>query len=189
MQQTQAVETKPARRKAAPKKAAPPTDQTVVEGERNKKLAAIKKRLAELHAKHGNITPEMVVTDARDPRSPLHARFDWDDSTAAEAYRIIQARVLIKTIRYETRIVHTPPMRIPSYVRDPKLAGRVQGYIAVPRTEKEAARDFLVDELDRAMGLLRRAQAYAEDTNQKAVSKALSAAIALIEPFIAKETK
>ena len=154
-------------------------------GEQKRKLAAIKKRLSELNAKHGHLTAEMVLNDARDPRSPLHDRFEWDDSTAAEAYRIIQARVLIKTIRYECRVVKAPAMRVPEYVRDPKQAGRCQGYIAVPRTDKDAAQDFLLDELDRALGLLRRAQAYASDTNQKAVAKALGAAVDLLEPFVA----
>ena len=48
--------------------------------------------LAELH--QGRITPEMVVDAARDPNSPLHSAFTWDDAQAAHEHRLAQARVL-----------------------------------------------------------------------------------------------
>lgn len=47
--------------------------------------------------KNGQIKPEDVVEAASDESSPLHSWFEWDDTEAARAYRIWQARVLIRT--------------------------------------------------------------------------------------------
>ena len=41
------------------------------------------------------LTPEIVVADARSPGSPLHSFFEWNDFEAAEQYRLHQARNLI----------------------------------------------------------------------------------------------
>lgn len=52
------------------------------------------KRLADEN--RGLLLPEAVVEAARDEDSPLHSRFEWDDSKAAEAHRLWQARQLIR---------------------------------------------------------------------------------------------
>lgn len=48
-------------------------------------------------ANSGLLKPETVLEAARPPTSPLHSRFDWDDTEAAEKYRLWQARQLIRT--------------------------------------------------------------------------------------------
>lgn len=42
---------------------------------------------------------EHVLDAARDPSSPLHPKFEWDDTVAAEAHRLEQARQLIAHYR------------------------------------------------------------------------------------------
>lgn len=42
------------------------------------------------------ITPEQVLEKARDEQSELHKCFEWNDSIAAEKYRLQQARQLIQ---------------------------------------------------------------------------------------------
>lgn len=44
----------------------------------------------------GVLRPSDVVTAARPKSSPLHGRFTWDDSEAAEQYRLLQARQIIR---------------------------------------------------------------------------------------------
>jgi hypothetical protein len=44
----------------------------------------------------GVLRPEDVVEFARDPKSELHRHFEWNDSEAAAAYRLTQARQLIR---------------------------------------------------------------------------------------------
>jgi hypothetical protein len=46
----------------------------------------------------GELTPADVVADARNPNSPLHPHFEWDDSLAAEQHRLSQARRLIRAV-------------------------------------------------------------------------------------------
>jgi hypothetical protein len=50
---------------------------------------------------NGRLTPSAVVEAASDPKSALHRHFEWDDAKAASAYRIDQARELIRVIRIE----------------------------------------------------------------------------------------
>ena len=49
-----------------------------------------------LAAEHSVISPKIVLEEARNPNSPLHDKFEWDDSTAAENFRLIQAAGLIR---------------------------------------------------------------------------------------------
>jgi hypothetical protein len=59
----------------------------------------IAKELAKLARKHGGqLRPEVVVESARDPKSPLHSSFNWDDTEAAIQWRLQQARMLIRAV-------------------------------------------------------------------------------------------
>ena len=60
---------------------------------------AIETELLRIAEEHGGILqPESVVDEARDKKSPLHSRFTWDDTEAAEQYRLWQARQLIRVV-------------------------------------------------------------------------------------------
>lgn len=57
------------------------------------------KRIAAAH--NGKLMPADVVESARPKSSPLHSRFEWDNTEAAERYRLWQARQLISvTVEY-----------------------------------------------------------------------------------------
>lgn len=49
----------------------------------------------------GQLTPKAVVDKARVKTHPLHPHFEWNDSLAAESYRLDQARNLIRIVRVE----------------------------------------------------------------------------------------
>lgn len=61
----------------------------------------------------GELQAEDVVEAARDPRSPLHSLFEWDDSAAAERYRQQQARGVIRRLR----VVYQEASEQPKVVR------------------------------------------------------------------------
>lgn len=67
----------------------------------------------------GELTPEDVLRDARNPNSPLHSFFEWDDGAAAERFRLSQARGLIRAV-------------VAVYVSDDKPAIRQRAYVHVP---------------------------------------------------------
>ena len=52
----------------------------------------------ELTESEGGLTPQRLVDVSRDTNHPLHCEFEWNDSIAAESYRIIQAQKLIRNI-------------------------------------------------------------------------------------------
>lgn len=76
--------------------------------------------LTALYQRDGILIPEKVVEFARNPATVLHEHFDWNDTSAAEKWRVEQARNLIRvTVEYsetlsrETRVyVSLPSDRI-----------------------------------------------------------------------------
>ena len=51
------------------------------------------------------IVAKSVVNLARNPKSPLHPAFEWDDSVAAEEYRTEQARKMLHSLRIKVENV------------------------------------------------------------------------------------
>lgn len=71
----------------------------------------VSEELAAIAASNGGVLlPAKVVAFARNPETALHARFDWNDSEAAEKWRIEQAR---QVIRLNVIVVpnHSAPVR------------------------------------------------------------------------------
>ncbi len=50
-------------------------------------------------ANGGQITPQIVLDEAKKKRSPLHSHFCWDDNEAAAAWRLHQASALIRRVK------------------------------------------------------------------------------------------
>jgi len=66
----------------------------------------------------GELTPKDVLDDARHDNSPLHSFFEWNDGEAAEAYRLQQARGLIRSV-------------VAVYVDDKQPARRMRAYVHI----------------------------------------------------------
>lgn len=65
----------------------------------DRRVLAELKRIAAEHG--GRLRPVDVVAAAKPKTSPLHSRFEWDDTEAAHSYRLWQARQLISvTVDY-----------------------------------------------------------------------------------------
>lgn len=77
-----------------------------------KKADLIIRELKQIAAENdGLLLPEQVVRAARPKTSPLHSRFEWNEGRAAHAYRIWQARQLIRVV-----VEHIPQSREPTEV-------------------------------------------------------------------------
>jgi len=46
----------------------------------------------------GALTPKHVVDESRPGAAALHEHFDWNDETAAEKFRVVQARDILRGI-------------------------------------------------------------------------------------------
>jgi hypothetical protein len=62
-------------------------------------MSTLHEQLTAVRDEFGTLTPELVVDVARDPEHPLHSRFEWDDSVAAEKWRIEQAGQLLRVVK------------------------------------------------------------------------------------------
>jgi hypothetical protein len=112
-------------------------------------------------AANGELSPERVVQEARSGDSPLHEFFEWDDEKAAHAHRIQQARSLIRSVRVEF-VTENIVLQVPKYVHDPDK-DEDGGYVETVSLEsdRDKARRTIQQEMRRAIGCLRRAQAIA----------------------------
>jgi hypothetical protein len=64
--------------------------------------------LKSLELKNGSLTPKVVVDAAREKDHPLHNYFEWNNTTAGEAYRLWQARQLIASVTVVIQGKKTP---------------------------------------------------------------------------------
>lgn len=72
--------------------------------------------LEKIKEKHGKITPDVVVKEAKKKKSPLHNCFEWDDTVAAAAWRMTQAKYMIRQIEVViTAEEDKPPVRIRAF--------------------------------------------------------------------------
>lgn len=67
-------------------------------------------------SKLDNVTPEAVLELARPEDSPLHSMFEWDDTKAAEAYRLGQARKIIQQVAIVVDHPRSEPIQVRAYV-------------------------------------------------------------------------
>jgi hypothetical protein len=119
---------------------------------------ARKDKLIEIAGKNGGrLTAEAIVEDARNPESILHECFEWDDSIAAELYRIEQARAMVRSVRVETVTEGGNSYMVPVFIRDPESEPREQGYVGVETVRaRHEEIDALKSEIARAAGILER---------------------------------
>lgn len=54
--------------------------------------------LFEIERKHGDLTPEIIVGEAKKKRHPLHKCFEWDDTKAAHKFRLSQASSIMRVL-------------------------------------------------------------------------------------------
>jgi hypothetical protein len=99
----------------------------------------------------GILKPEAVVEAARPKGSPLHSQFDWNNSVAAEKWRIHQARNLIRvTIEWLNIPGKSEPVEIRPFVSlttDRKNEGGGYRETLVVLRNKESRDQLLADAL------------------------------------------
>ena len=92
--------------------------------------------------REGLLRPADVVEAARDPASPLHSHFEWDDTAAAAKWREEQARQLIRNVRIE--VGTSAPVSVRAFVSLPVDRQNGAGY---RRFEDVIDNDFLCRQL------------------------------------------
>lgn len=121
---------------------------------------AVRDALAKIAEENGGLlTPDAVVAAATSKASVLHDLFEWDAKKAAHAFRIEQARAIIRSVRVVITTEKTTISTV-AYVRDPDIEPDEQGYVTTASLigDEDRARAALVNEFSRAASALRRAK-------------------------------
>lgn len=70
--------------------------------------------LERIEGLYGSLTPEFVLDASRPKHAVLHRLFEWDDTVAAEHYRLQQARTILNNIEV-TIVSNGQPKQIAVY--------------------------------------------------------------------------
>mgnify|MGYP001559388828 CR=1 FL=1 len=78
-------------------------------------------------ANDGKLRPKDIVEASRDPKNALHRHLEWRDDIAAEAYRIEQAREIVRIVKVQ--VDDGPITRAFLSVNDGKTSYRATGEV------------------------------------------------------------
>lgn len=113
--------------------------------------------LVALVERDGSITPASVLDEARDEASPLHTHFEWDDSEAAEQYRLVQARGLIRRYKVTVEVKPDTFVKVRQFSSVPAAApDEGTDYVLTSEALKDdAQRDFIFQQCMKEIASLR----------------------------------
>lgn len=83
------------------------------------------------------VSPYTIVAEARKKRSPLHAAFEWDDTVAANKYRVVQARHLIKHIVVVVEDDNGEKEEMPAFYNVVQADDGTRGYTSILTVQAE----------------------------------------------------
>lgn len=126
-------------------------------------VAAALERIRKRTGNEGTQAAELVE-EASNPSSPLHPCFEWNDSAAAAAHRVNQARALVRNVVVvEYRSPAQPPKVVQAYASVPNADG-VKRYTAMSAIldDEEKKWAMLTEARTQLLGWCRRYEALAE---------------------------
>lgn len=98
--------------------------------------------LRALVERDGELTAESVLREARRKTSPIHSYFEWDDTEAANQYRLEQARRLIRRVRVT---IFDTPVREFTFVPSTGSYKPTEEVMSTPDYRDEVIRRFRAD--------------------------------------------
>ena len=122
-------------------------------------MADLRSVFTEYYKKHGeDLTPEIVVDEARPEGAPLHERFEWDDEIAGEKYRIVQAQQLIRSVQIEFIDKRTGERKLVRAFHSRRESGQVRsGYQPIEEiVQDEVSLRILLKQFEREIADLKR---------------------------------
>lgn len=117
--------------------------------------------LQDIYDRVGDLSPAIVVDEARDEDHPLHPRFEWDDGLAAEKYRQEQAAHLIRTVKVTRVVEDERVIQVRAWVAKVEITGSdepaVGSYLPVAQVvDNEILRSAWFSALERDWKALKR---------------------------------
>lgn len=127
--------------------------------------------LTEIYRERGELTPQLVVNEARDPAHQLHSRFEWDDTIAGEAYRQVQAAEIIRSVKL---VYSETPKGGRKYVRAfsslNQTENTAKGYVPTEELVRDdISRRLLLQQLKRDIETLKRKYGHLKEFGEMVV--------------------
>ena len=69
-----------------------------------------------IEKKHGMVTPKILLDESRRKGAKLHSLFEWDDTIAAENYRLKQAQNIIHNLTIIVEGAQEKPLQVAAFV-------------------------------------------------------------------------
>ena len=98
------------------------------------------------------VTAKDLLDASRDDNAPLHSCFEWDDSIAAEQYRLWQARHLINSLEIEVTVENKTPITTRLFVnvkpigtREPGSFTQINAILKNPNLREIALNNALIE--------------------------------------------
>lgn len=114
-----------------------------------KEMLRVREELDRLAARSGGLLRgEAVVAFAKNPKTALHSRFEWDDAKASHEYRLWQARELIQTYVTVMASGSKPIRAFVSLRADRKQAGGGYRGIVSVFDDRDLREQLLAEALD-----------------------------------------
>ena len=127
-------------------------------------MTDLRNSLTEIYSRRGELTPQIVVDEAREETHELHHRFEWDDEIAGEAYRRVQAAELIRSVKITYR---TSPNAEPKRLRAFQSLDPIPDRTGYAPTEEvvgdEFSKKLVLREIEREIGDLKRKYGHIEE--------------------------
>ena len=121
-------------------------------------MAQKQEALQAIRASHsGQLSPELMVEEARNPLNPFHNEFDWNDQSLAHQARLARARAIITSVEISIRVDNRTITSV-CYVHDPNAQNGEQGYVALTEIKRQSqdAYAILNAELERIESIVQR---------------------------------
>lgn len=119
-------------------------------------MATVLEELRAIEERDGILNPQAVVDFARNPKTALHKKFEWNDKKAGEQHRLHQARMIInvQVTFLKSKNENVPTMAFVSLKDDRNREGGYRS-IATVLTDEEL-RAKMVDEAKHDFQIFRR---------------------------------
>jgi hypothetical protein len=119
----------------------------------------LRDELLAIREKHGELTPALVLDEAREESHPLHDRFEWDDGVAAEKFRRHQAHRLIRVAQLPVSFSKrkNAPTHLRAFVATPRGSDPQPDYMPVEDAmSDEFTRALVLQAMEREIAALKR---------------------------------
>jgi hypothetical protein len=93
--------------------------------------------LERIERKYGVVTPGKLLEESRTAGAVLHGLFQWDDTRAAEEYRLIQAQRIISNIVVVKLLDQAPQEPVRAFVNILSKE-RERGYVSIVKVLSDA---------------------------------------------------